>query len=591
MNQKYSTQKKIFFSIVILTYLVMVLLNLLTPLIADDLQYMAKTEGFFTILNNEYTQYQTWTGRSIVHIIARIFLLMPKIFFNILNPLAFIYVTLLIYILSTKKRYSISKYLVILFSLWLFTPAFGEVFLWETGAANYLWGSTIILTFLAIYHKQTVSQKVKWINPANCVSIFALFFLGLLSGWCNENTSGGAVLLALGYIGYNKLRQQPIPKWMISGLIGAVTGLVIMVKAPGNAIRSTYFNRSNWSFTKKLVEGVFQITQSLQENAFYFILLVMLATVIGFILFNNSEKLILSIGYIFAGIATIYVLAFSPTGLNWGRSYYGGALYLVIALLISWPDKIDKKQLFYSGTFTILIVSFTFSFVLGTIDITLSHKKINERYDYLVQQKTLGNLNPVFANFDEENLSNYPAYSNRLSHVGKDKKAQINRATANYFGLESVASVSEKDWQLIYKNGSSELMNIVKAKKYFSKINNSKYIVLLSGTYSNVSGQYIDFLVNDLVFTDGDAIIGSNVDHLPLEGNPVFSQKKINIGKKQVNIRSGRINEENTVFNQIIIDNVDYSRNGTGLNIVVLSAETQAILDSVAIDTTGNVTR
>ncbi|MFB8447709.1 DUF6056 family protein [Enterococcus thailandicus] len=100
MNQKYSTQKKIFFSIVILTYLVMVLLNFLTPLIADDLQYMAKTEGFFTILNNEYTQYQTWTGRSIVHIIARIFLLMPKIFFNILNPLAFIYVTLLIFDLS-----------------------------------------------------------------------------------------------------------------------------------------------------------------------------------------------------------------------------------------------------------------------------------------------------------------------------------------------------------------------------------------------------------------------------------------------------------------------------------------------------------
>ncbi len=55
------------------TYLIMVVLNFLTPLIAHDIEYMYKTTDFSTILQDEYHQYMTWTGRSVVHIIARVF--------------------------------------------------------------------------------------------------------------------------------------------------------------------------------------------------------------------------------------------------------------------------------------------------------------------------------------------------------------------------------------------------------------------------------------------------------------------------------------------------------------------------------------
>ena len=29
-----------------------------------------------------------------------------------------------------------------------------------------------------------------------------MFALGILAGWCNENTSGGALLIVLGYLGW-----------------------------------------------------------------------------------------------------------------------------------------------------------------------------------------------------------------------------------------------------------------------------------------------------------------------------------------------------------------------------------------------------
>ena len=146
-------KKKIFICSIIITFLVMLTLNNLTPLLADDYEYLYKTKSWMTILIDEYNQYMTWTGRSVVHIIARIFLLLPKGIFNVFNALAYTIVTYLVYRLTLQKqdeKYNSFRFIIIQVLFWLFTPAFGEVFLWETGSANYLWGSLIILSFLYV---------------------------------------------------------------------------------------------------------------------------------------------------------------------------------------------------------------------------------------------------------------------------------------------------------------------------------------------------------------------------------------------------------------------------------------------------------
>ncbi|WP_254062580.1 DUF6056 family protein [Enterococcus faecalis] len=101
---KVINSKKFFFSVFFLIYVVLLVLNFLTPLIADDFAYIYKTEGFHTIFHDEYLQYITQNGRSVAHILVRFFLLLPKFIFNFLNPLVFLIISYLIYIMTNFSR-------------------------------------------------------------------------------------------------------------------------------------------------------------------------------------------------------------------------------------------------------------------------------------------------------------------------------------------------------------------------------------------------------------------------------------------------------------------------------------------------------
>ncbi|EGO9262689.1 hypothetical protein DUC43_002754, partial [Enterococcus faecalis] len=127
--------KNIFLLVISAVYLIMLMLNFLTPIMADDFTYTFKTGGFNTIFHDEYLHYLSTNGRSVAHIFVRIFLLMPKMVFNFVNPLIFVGVTFLIYRLTnfSSNKYNTVRYLLIVTTLFLFVPRFGEVFLWETG--------------------------------------------------------------------------------------------------------------------------------------------------------------------------------------------------------------------------------------------------------------------------------------------------------------------------------------------------------------------------------------------------------------------------------------------------------------------------
>ncbi|WP_311895965.1 DUF3329 domain-containing protein [Enterococcus asini] len=588
-------KRELFWGSVAITYIIMLILNFLTPLIADDLEYLYKTESFTTILRDEYTQYMTWTGRSIVHIIARVFLLMPKWVFNFINPLAYVLVSILIYRLSTStisNKYNVVKYLLINIVVWLFIPTFGQVFLWETGSANYLWGSLIMLSFVLMYHLAYIGRTPKIISKNKYFSFFFMIVFGILAGWCNENTSGGVVLLVIAYIFLSK-KHGKVSSWMISGLIGSIVGLIIMVIAPGNDVRSTYFARSTWSLPRKLVTGVLKVTQELSVHAMVLLVLTTLVIVISFIVFQKSNKLILSTVYFVTGLATLYVLAVSPAGQNWGRSYYGGILYIIIALFISWPDSIkalDKVLLSgYSAVIIALVVNFTISFIMGVGDIAVSYKKINERYDYLISQRESGNKNPVFGDLEVTGTTSYPAYSSALSHVRRNSDAQVNRSFARYFGLESITSVSESDWENIYQNGDASLMDVYDLTTYLELLaNDSNYLVLLSGSvdYSTLGEDILNKLKSIFpnMDTDNEGVVTfsgiSSMEKQQVNSTEYSKATSELIGKEMV-IESSLSNYQNQNFNWIKINNQEYSRNKPGLNFVVVDKNSLKVLDSV----------
>ncbi len=426
---------------------------------ADDFTYTFKTGGFNTIFHDEYLHYLSTNGRSVAHIFVRIFLLMPKMVFNFVNPLIFVGVTFLIYRLTnfSSNKYNTVRYLLIVTTLFLFVPRFGEVFLWETGTINYLWMLAIMLFFITFYHNVVIKNKeISMRYPA-----VVIFILGILAGWCNENTSGGLLLLTISYMFIHwKVNELKVPLWMKTGLIGEVIGFIIMLNSPGNKIRSAKFERSSWPLPKKIILGMGNVGNSLLQHALPLIMLTLISIIFCIILYKSQYNYLLGIIYFVVGGLTIYSLAFSPAALNWGRSYFGGIVYIIIALNMVFPtfekeEMLDKSIVALFSSMFVSLVFFAFlTFVPAVLDIYKSYSDLNFRYNIILSEKEKGNMDPVVPDFNLYSKTPYPAYSVWLSHLGGNPKGPDNIYTADYFGVNSVRTVPMKEWQENYKNNN-----------------------------------------------------------------------------------------------------------------------------------------
>ncbi|EGO2703010.1 DUF3329 domain-containing protein [Enterococcus faecalis] len=595
MKSKLNT-KKLFMGLVISTFLIMLILNNLTPLLADDYVYLYKTKNWFTILADEYNQYVTWTGRSVVHVIARIFLLLPKGIFNVFNALAYTIVTYLVYRLTLQKqgeKYNSFRFVIIQVLFWLFIPAFGEVFLWETGSANYLWGSLIILSFLYVYHREIIEEHV---FTKTKLMIFLMFALGILAGWCNENTSGGALLIILGYLGWQFYTKRKLSLWMFTGVAGNAIGLALMALAPGNKIRAAYFARSTWSLPRKAMTGIITIFEQMKENLSLFLVILILLLVLYAYISQDKKRVYLSVVYFISGIATMLVLIMSPTALTYGRSYYGAVLFLIIAFSMSLPNyKVNIRfSPIYSVLYVILACTFLMNVMVGVSDVILSNLDLTKQYSYLVEQEKKGNLNPVFPDMLFSNTTKYSASNGRSSPIGGNPADKINRSVAKYYGLESVRSVSEKDWDNIYRNGNPELMNIFNLNDYLQKLIDTQYTILLNGYGNQVYlSQAEESLLKDLglgvKFEGNNAWTLSAViskDNKTVETNAELSRLSGKFEALNYDVFSSYTNYENQTFASVKINDTEMSRNKKGLNFVIIDNNTNKVIDSVNFDIT-----
>ena len=80
-------QKKIF---LVLIFASMLILNFLTPLLADDYSYglnlnEKRIASIMDIFDYQVWHYFNWGGRTVAHTLAQILLVFPKAVFNILN--------------------------------------------------------------------------------------------------------------------------------------------------------------------------------------------------------------------------------------------------------------------------------------------------------------------------------------------------------------------------------------------------------------------------------------------------------------------------------------------------------------------------
>ena len=306
--------------------------------------------GLSDIFAREVNQYFTWTGRSVAHLIARIFLSFPKPVFDLCNSICFAYVIWLLnaHGAGDQNRISPSVYAFSAFFVFLTVPLFGQTVLWETGACNYLWTAAILLSFLLVYRKESH-------EPGNHRRSFCLgmFFAGIAAGWTNENTAGAMILIVLLILIDTFHQNRRIPLWMITGLAGALIGFVLMVTAPGNFIRGQAFTSDNgfaYTFTHNLTDGIRVFAEYPGQIAEWILFGFLIA------LADRNERKT-ALGYAFASAAAVYAMVLTHMPLLYDRSMFGSTLLLTAADLILLYSVLQKGVLPALGKSVLAVLS------------------------------------------------------------------------------------------------------------------------------------------------------------------------------------------------------------------------------------------
>lgn len=310
-------------------------LNIQTPFIGDDFVYSfifrstERIENIHDIIESQIIHYNSWGGRTVVHFILQCLLLIKSPFIiNILNASVFILFLTVIqfHFIGYLRVNTISTFII--FSLTcILQPAFAETCLWLTGSINYLWGTTIILYFLLPYrlYKGKMIRKDK-----SFIFSILMFFAGIITGWTNENTIMGLIIIIIGLIYYHlKLEKNKIPVWFYFGLVGIIIGYILMIIAPGN------FVRASEAGTPNLMVFAFRFFTATEALVSYLSLL-NLGLIISIILllkFSNDSKnkslIIISIIYLLGVFASIYSMIASPTFPP--RAWFGTITFNIIA--------------------------------------------------------------------------------------------------------------------------------------------------------------------------------------------------------------------------------------------------------------------
>lgn len=438
MYKKY----RAYFLTIILMFATIYLMNVFTPLLADDYCYTyvggmteEKVTTFSDLFRSAQFLWKNWSGRVVFLFVAQAFLLIGKIWFNIFNSIVYIGVAYLICAhavgIRAKKA---SLFILANVILWLFTPRFGQNMLWLTGAANYLWPMFFILLFLLPYRLVLLGEFTECKYKRTFMVIMVL--LGFLAGEGIGNSSGACVLLGLLLIAYYRfVQKQKVLNWMKAGVIGSFSGFLFLILAPGNYVRAELMEDTRnkiYVISERFVYATNMLKSSLGN--IYIIVLVFIVIPIAVFLWNKRKNALLIGIYLLTALTCNYAMILSPAYPP--RSFLGTTCFMAIGIIagiyyIFYSRSERLNALILAGGFAILLLEF----IPAIWDIYNINLKSAEREAYILAEIEKGNYD----------ISLYPIVSYNkyngiydLEDISESTDHYINGTIAKYYGLDAV---------------------------------------------------------------------------------------------------------------------------------------------------------
>lgn len=164
--------------------------------------------------------------------------------------------------------------------------------------------------------------------------------LGLAAGWSNENMGPAVWILSLVVIVWTRKAKRKVPLWMIFGNLACLAGSIIMIIAPGNAIRSAQAPDRDYGIRWRLFLRGYAESRAALEYLFPTLLVLLLVLLVG--------KCALKIA-----VGRKNLLLLSCAVLSWGAMFLSphypdrasfGTMALFLCVILSMAGKIVKKQ-------------------------------------------------------------------------------------------------------------------------------------------------------------------------------------------------------------------------------------------------------
>lgn len=371
---KYMTKiQLISFSILFLTAF---LFNYWTPYAADDYSYMynlgngERITSIFQIFPSLAVHYMQYgNGRIVSHFFVMLFLMVPKIIFDVLNAFLFVFfIAFVLRITAGKKSFSILLLFAVPTLFWLYMPAYGQIFLWLDGSINYMWSYLFALIFLSVYI--TLLRGKSLLKQTWKLILFCVFTL--LFGNYSENVSfsvifTGFILLCITMYGQKSFRKLFI--YVLPIVCGALGYLILLLSPSGSAKFSE--NLSLPLIFKNAVEIFTEYYNTCRIPLIFFFVL------LGIALYYKLDKkeILIALAFFFISVIAsgmLVIASYLPE-----RSLANGIVFLIIGI-------VQLLQLLRSNTrlecvslcvCIYLIVGSLMSYWEGSYDIYRVHKE------------------------------------------------------------------------------------------------------------------------------------------------------------------------------------------------------------------------
>lgn len=427
-------------------------INFHMALWADDFGRSLTDHNMFAIIQNIYKTYFHWSGRITVMFLTHLFLLkntITPLLFNILNSAIFIALIYSMFLLAYNKTphefEDLVKLIFILAVTWFIPTKIGEVVFWKTGAIGYLWPITVSLYFLYPYKRLTEEKNI---IHDNFLTIMGLFLLGLLLGMCLENLSTALCMVLSVITIYCKKNGTKNMRWAYAGLIGQITGTLLLLTAPGNFVRIKASANSMDFFIKSLI--------FMEKVVVHFLPFIILSLLLIKLLKKYDQpkyKQQLKQYYFFLSISLLLTFAMFGAPGAWfsGRATFASDIYIIIAIaaLVTsshWhKEKFSKIILFVCLPLLIFDMCRTYNFY----QIVWQQVKARE----MIIAKSLANgikdvtVPPIYYSEEYNTLNGnntISSYRFFVSDFKENPTDDINITVSDYYHLNSIKLENKK---------------------------------------------------------------------------------------------------------------------------------------------------